>query len=285
VNAREIARMLTGKDSVDVHSLTDEQFRLYKALLKKHIDSGEPLSPDDQNAWCLVLDRERPVPRPKRLLELVPLWQWTGQEVELNKRLYESIWWSKRPLKEKAERFLDFPKDILIDYGKPGHFRRWWPRTFNAYHWTKNRLVLAWILWMLATPVAVLATDFNNTACIVYGISLLLNLWLMAKYAPLYASVGFVPYWFLWAAVSAFVIDPWIGSDRLTKSSPYLLLSVVAWTLYPLLKGVWHTVRWEGERRRGEDLHPTIKHPWLVLGLCGAAAVGNYYLLKDKRQP
>ena len=270
--------MLAGKDSVDVHSLTDEQFRLYKALLKKHIDSGEALSPDDQNAWCLALDRERPLPRPARLLRMVPPEQWTGQEIAQHRGLFDSLRYSKLSPREKVEHHHEFPRDILLDYGKPGHFRRWWPKTYSAYHWTKNRLVLIWIAYMLILPLAALATNSDGLLAL-YIISLLPNMYLMAKYTPWYFAM-FIPYWLLWAAVSAFVVDPLAGHP--VESTAYFILSFLAWTLYSLLKGVWHIVRWEGERKRGENLHPACKHPILAAGTAVGMAAAAHFIGKKR---
>jgi hypothetical protein len=113
---------------------------------------------------------------------------------------------------------------------------------------------------------------------------------LCAGYAPWYVIVGFVPFWFFYAAVTAACYGGWTEGGGLISQQPitgnalsvWIMSWFTAWLTFPLLKGIWHQWRWRQEAREGLPMHKATKHPLALLATALAITVGVDHLFERK---
>ena len=113
---------------------------------------------------------------------------------------------------------------------------------------------------------------------------------LCAGYAPWYVIVGFGPFWFFYAAVTATCYGGWTEGGGLISQQPitgnaesvWIMSWFTAWLTIPLLKGIWHQWRWMQEARAGLPMHKATKHPLALLVTALAITVGMDHLSRKK---
>jgi hypothetical protein len=142
--------------------------------------------------------------------------------------------------------------------------------------------VLTVFLWQLA-----LGGDNSMKEFIIISIATTI---ICAGYAPWYVIVGFVPFWFFYAAVTATCYGGWTEGGGLISQQPitgnaesvWIMSWFTAWLTFPLLKGIWHQWRWMQEARAGLPMHKATKHPLALLVTALAITVGMDHFFKKK---
>jgi hypothetical protein len=187
-------------------------------------------------------------------------------------------WAGERALEQrKRHEAKEAARQAYIDstgYEEPpykGFLQCFSPKAWSAWHWATNRLMTVVIIVCLAEAVNSLITGKSDRVAAIF---MLLTPCIMARYAPLYTVVGMVPYWFLYAAVDGFIY----GNNNSWRR---VMAWFLVWSLYPLLKGLWHIKGWEQERKFGLPLHPVSEHPYAVAAACiGTAAAVRHFSKK-----
>jgi hypothetical protein len=142
--------------------------------------------------------------------------------------------------------------------------------------------VLTVFLWQLAC-----GGDSTMSEFIIISLATTI---LCAGYAPWYVIVGFVPFWFFYAAVTATCYGGWTEGGGLISQQPitgnaesvWIMSWFTAWLTFPLVKGIWHQWRWMQEARVGLPMHKATKHPLALMATALAITVGIDHLSRKK---
>jgi hypothetical protein len=254
IHAKNVRYLETG--IVDVRSLTDAQLEHYYALLEEALEDsqrlGNRLTQTDKAAWRVLRreDRRRSQEREKR-------WQ--------------------RPLerlKRAGIRVLAAPIEVLIwifDVFSSGNEgvgvsgRRSRTVIQGAGNWLMAVTVIALLIVPLLTATGI--CDLRPTACL-----LLPTACLMSIYAPWYTILGTLPFWVFYAAVTSITFGL---SDR--PSVQWEAAWIFLWYLYPLVRGFFHIMQWDRERKAKVPYHRVTKHPWAAAAASAAVAIGAHH--------
>ena len=183
--------------------------------------------------------------------------------------------WEKT--REVLEDIVLFPLTIALNIVHPGIFRECYPKTRSGIQGAGNRLMMAVILLLLVLPPLVLLAGGYEEERLVWCLAIP-TICLMACYAPWYTVVGLIPFWFFYAAVSA------IAHGSHSESSQWTVAWFWAWSLYPLLRGMHHILKWEDERKRRLPNHPVTKHPVALAAVSAGVVLGAHYAGKSGKK-
>jgi len=214
VGAKEIARMLTGRDEVDVGSMSEEQFDLYRRLMVRHmVFSDDEKTPEDHEAWKAV--RKRDEKPPKRWYPIAGM-AITGffAGVRALKKAVKLAW---------GAFWMAFLVAFLTVLPLYAYLR---PPGYNG----KGDILGIGTMFELNDPLFYLA----NAAW--------LAAFLVAFFcAPKYMFFTVIPFTVLQLAA----LPEW-------DITPRRAMWQWGWALYPALKGVWRIARWMVREVRGE---------------------------------
>jgi hypothetical protein len=143
------------------------------------------------------------------------------------------------------------------------------PKVWSAWHGFGNFLMVWAIIICWGALIYGIATQEFGIATLFMVVTLLV----MIRYAPIFTVVSMMPYWFLYAAVDGIIYGTETSYRR-------ILAWFLVWSLYPLLKGLWHIYRWEEERNLGLPLHPVSNHPYATAAACIGTAVAVRHFSK-----
>ena len=136
---------------------------------------------------------------------------------------------------------------------------------------TLDRLMAAVLSALLiAMSLCLVTEDYRHLVVL-----LIPAFFLMCRYAPWY-MLGMVPFWVFYAIVT-FLTH---GSGE--ESQRWAFTWVWAWTIYPLLRGIWHNMKWAMERKTGQPLHPITKHPKALIAASLGLLAASHYLFKKR---
>ena len=254
---------LTEDGTVNVSSLTNRQFEFYYGLLEDSLEDdrrlGHKPSEKDLKAWRAVRRREIRENREARERARMPL----------NRLKYAGVRVLASPIMLLAWIF-----DAFSSGRHTGVART---RGRAVVQGGGNRLMAVVIPFLLVVPFLYLITGDNGVGTAAFWLEIP-TLLLMVYYAPWYTVVGLLPFWLLYAAVSGIMHGPRAESPQRMAGWYW------AWTVYPLLRGLFHIRRWEQERKAGKPNHPTTRHP-VALGVAsiGAAMAGHYFFRRGKK--
>jgi hypothetical protein len=240
--------------TIDVSSLNKRQFEMYRTLLEEGLEDsqrlGIRLGEKDRRAWRSVRRRE------------------------LEERQEEAPSLRRAGIALLASPFilLGWVYDVCSSGRNTGIGHR---RSRSAVQGTANWAAFLVLASLLAVPAWFLATGGEEAG----RLSLLLmvpTVLLMACYAPWYTLLTVFPFWILYGVASG------IEHGTAYVGHAWMVGWFLAWSLYPVLRGMGHVLQWDSERRKGVPNHRITEHPWALAGLSALVAMGGHYAFKDR---
>ncbi len=223
---------------------------------------GDTLEYGESWKWRRMVTRMEPH-RPWQVLERVHPDEWTQWEVEVHPEMWKNLYRYDLPFPVGAvERLKDWIRglEMPMPHGVGGSLK-----------YIRNKAIIVLTTFFIAFPLCAVVT--GNRWMLDWSLLLaFLEMFYMAVFAALWISVGLVPFWLLYAAVSVLVH----GGNPSNDGLAWPVCWAMAWFAYPAWRSLWHAIMWEQERKAGEPDHPLYKHPWAGVAAClgTAAAIG-----------
>jgi hypothetical protein len=241
---------LRADGTIDVPSLNWRQFQMYSTLLEEALEDsqrlGRVLGKKDKQAWRAVRRRE------------------------LRERQQKAF-----SLRRMGVALLASPIMLLVwvfdalSSGRHDGVAR--TRGRAAVQGGGNRLMALVVMLFLVMPLVSVATGDGGYFPLVLVV---MEACLAAVYAPWYTLLMTVPFLYAWAAVGGIAYGTHFPPE-------WWVIGIWVWSLYPMLRGLYHVTRWEKERKAYRPNHAVSQHPWALAATSVLVAIGGHYALKE----
>ncbi len=162
-------------------------------------------------------------------------------------------------------------------------FQQSCPRT---YAWV-SAVWMGFLAFLLVVPLWALCSGREEMTRLSVWAAVLLYIPLFSCYAPWYLVLGTIPYWLLYAVVSATCFGGWssggglIGNEQ--PGDAWVFFWLWMWSVYPLLRGIWHHWKWIEEGEAGLPKHKVTNHPAALAAVSLGMMVGLHYLFSRNK--
>lgn len=251
---------------VPKEALTPAQLKFYRAMEARE----QKLVEDEQRRYEELAERNGTTPDEEERRHC----REECKEIGRKRRERMTAWEKTR---EVMEDIVLFPLTIALNIVHPGIFRESFPRTRSGIQGVGNGIMMVVVAFLILLPPWFLVTGSHFVERLIFCLAIP-TICLMACYAHWYTVVGLIPFWFFYAAVSA------IAHGSHSESSQWTVAWFWTWSLYPLLRGLHHILKWEDERKRRLPNHPVTKHPVALAVASAGVVLGAHYAGKSGKK-